>query len=998
MGEFGKGLYMINNKHLKNLSIIILSMVLFSSLSFADNYENITKKTADAYLKVLQDIIDKDGVSESDITELKQTDIDTAKYSEEELDKMQGLVYSELVDFDADQNPELYLVKICKVKDNPYFKFPFYIQEELWSYKSDNLKNELTAYSYNKKAYGKILSKKDKDTLFRRARINTQRYSYNKIYTFSYKDNAFVKKYIAEYLSNIGNINQDDDPGTIQNYLLRLNGKSKINKNINIGSQDAFEYRNDKLKNPIDKSFQDALTYIDGAKVTEVFEYQVIPNNFIKWNKKSIVEKLQKVEDNPQNNTEFTVEFKDFDGKILKTEKVKEGGSATAPQTPQRDGYVFDKWDKDFSNITSNLTVTAIYKKENAKKEDYMYGFLNIKDDFIGNRKSKYYLDKKHLKLLLASTDDNRAKEDIMSFHNDVWGGSCYGISVVRELYKRNVIKLNDLQDDVSILRDVKAPVNNKNVENLINYYHLAQFIDDGWNEADIENQPALLKKLVLTMQEFQKKSRFLIINFEWMQYGHINGHSIVGESIETINKNIDGRPYAYMITALDPNYNDCKTHIYIAKNMNSWVIDSGAVDASSKGFMIKSYASPENHIYINKYPEKYLRNPMRPNNTGKIHKKNALANSVIINADIEKISKIINNDTKKQYLIKNIFNEKDVIVTHDSFAPTSSRQKIILPAGNSYTVIPKNKNSKLKVTVRYKNTLSTILSTNLDKIIVRKNGDLHARGKNTKINASVVYNNNVKVLNKYKVASRARGVNSLTMLKNSKNKSVSIKSDNMKKVKVYISDEHKRQSIKASAKSTLTLKNTNGSTTVYADGKKVKTIQDDIAFIDVSKTDWFYNSVAFVYRKGLMTGVTKYKFKPHLKLTKAMVWQIFYNWDSNNEDNRSLNQSYWYDKAQNYVIEHMLSDGQMPNNKITREEVVLMLYKKAGSPKTPYINLATIFDDHKQISAECRDAIKWAKQNNIIQGKSPKILDPKGIATRAEMAKLLCNYLEKHN
>nr|MCR5422484.1 InlB B-repeat-containing protein [Bacilli bacterium] len=59
----------------------------------------------------------------------------------------------------------------------------------------------------------------------------------------------------------------------------------------------------------------------------------------------------------------FTVTFKDYDGKVLKTEEVEQGKSATAPTSPTREGYTFKCWDKDFSNITNGLTVTAVYDK-----------------------------------------------------------------------------------------------------------------------------------------------------------------------------------------------------------------------------------------------------------------------------------------------------------------------------------------------------------------------------------------------------------------------------------------------------------------------------------------------------------------------------------------------------------------------------------------------------------------------------------------------------------
>ena len=58
----------------------------------------------------------------------------------------------------------------------------------------------------------------------------------------------------------------------------------------------------------------------------------------------------------------YTVTFIDYDGSVLKTQKVFYESSATAPSDPSRTGYTFVGWDKDFSNIKSNLTVTAQYE------------------------------------------------------------------------------------------------------------------------------------------------------------------------------------------------------------------------------------------------------------------------------------------------------------------------------------------------------------------------------------------------------------------------------------------------------------------------------------------------------------------------------------------------------------------------------------------------------------------------------------------------------------
>lgn len=56
----------------------------------------------------------------------------------------------------------------------------------------------------------------------------------------------------------------------------------------------------------------------------------------------------------------YTVTF--MDGKtVLKTEKVQHGSAATAPEVPKKDGKTFSKWDKPFDNVTSDLTINAVY-------------------------------------------------------------------------------------------------------------------------------------------------------------------------------------------------------------------------------------------------------------------------------------------------------------------------------------------------------------------------------------------------------------------------------------------------------------------------------------------------------------------------------------------------------------------------------------------------------------------------------------------------------------
>lgn len=59
----------------------------------------------------------------------------------------------------------------------------------------------------------------------------------------------------------------------------------------------------------------------------------------------------------------FTVSFVGKDGGELKTEKVQYGDPATAPDAPSIDGYEFAGWDTSFDSVTSDLTVTAVYRE-----------------------------------------------------------------------------------------------------------------------------------------------------------------------------------------------------------------------------------------------------------------------------------------------------------------------------------------------------------------------------------------------------------------------------------------------------------------------------------------------------------------------------------------------------------------------------------------------------------------------------------------------------------
>lgn len=56
-----------------------------------------------------------------------------------------------------------------------------------------------------------------------------------------------------------------------------------------------------------------------------------------------------------------TVTFVDWDGTTLKTQSVDFGADATPPANPSRANYVFVGWDTNYTGVTEDLTVTALY-------------------------------------------------------------------------------------------------------------------------------------------------------------------------------------------------------------------------------------------------------------------------------------------------------------------------------------------------------------------------------------------------------------------------------------------------------------------------------------------------------------------------------------------------------------------------------------------------------------------------------------------------------------
>lgn len=87
----------------------------------------------------------------------------------------------------------------------------------------------------------------------------------------------------------------------------------------------------------------------------------------------------------------YTVNFMDWNNQLIARRFVESGKAAIAPNAPTREGYTFIGWDKDFSNVTSDLIVTALYKEWTPA--NYNFLFLNGTDNsLIGSRQVDFTL------------------------------------------------------------------------------------------------------------------------------------------------------------------------------------------------------------------------------------------------------------------------------------------------------------------------------------------------------------------------------------------------------------------------------------------------------------------------------------------------------------------------------------------------------------------------------------------------------------------------------
>ena len=174
--------------------------------------------------------------------------------------------------------------------------------------------------------------------------------------------------------------------------------------------------------------------------------------------------------------------------------------------------------------------------------------------------------------------------------------------------------------------------------------------------------------------------------------------------------------------------------------------------------------------------------------------------------------------------------------------------------------------------------------------------------------------------------------------------------------------------------------------------------------FSDVAEGAWYYDAVRYASENGLMGGYGNGKFGPNDNLSRAQFAQILFNKEGRPVVNYLLQYGdvatgAWYTEAVRWATSQGIVGGYGngmfgPNDNITREQLAVMLWRYAGSPAATEKELH--FTDADKASGYALEALRWAVENGIINGYGNGQLAPQGLATRAQVAQMLKNFLGK--
>ena len=198
-------------------------------------------------------------------------------------------------------------------------------------------------------------------------------------------------------------------------------------------------------------------------------------------------------------------------------------------------------------------------------------------------------------------------------------------------------------------------------------------------------------------------------------------------------------------------------------------------------------------------------------------------------------------------------------------------------------------------------------------------------------------------------------------------------------------------------------------SKTVSFTGAEIPKIDTSTVFDDVAAGKWYKEALDYAYNTGLMNGVSDKKFAPNDPTSRAMLVTVLWRAEGSPAiadavPFTDLKQN-WYKQAvawayKNGIVNGMTDTKFDPNSPITREQIAAIMFrycKYKGDDVSARADISS-FPDYEKAHNYARDSLSWANAAGLINGTksgSVTLLDPRGNATRAQVATILMRYLE---
>lgn len=175
-------------------------------------------------------------------------------------------------------------------------------------------------------------------------------------------------------------------------------------------------------------------------------------------------------------------------------------------------------------------------------------------------------------------------------------------------------------------------------------------------------------------------------------------------------------------------------------------------------------------------------------------------------------------------------------------------------------------------------------------------------------------------------------------------------------------------------------------------------------SYLDVDTSNWYFEYVQDATKYSLMQGMGMSFFYPDTYTTRAQVIKVIFGMSGDIEVNykqhfSDVKSGAWYAGPVTWGADKKIVDGYpdgtfKPDDNITRQDLVVMLYRYAGSPSVSGDKISS-FSDAGKVSSYAKNAMEWAVESGIISGYPDGTIKPFGITNRAELAKITSVYYQ---